>query len=99
MCSGSPGDSPLPSKGTLVELVLSDRDLPKQWGAKIKHVQGELLNVTIIVPATCYVGKWKLKIDVIKRKPDERMKIYRYQHKQPIYVIFNPWCKGKATRI
>ncbi|XP_064598834.1 uncharacterized protein LOC135465525 [Liolophura sinensis] len=87
------GDSPLPSKGTLVELVLSDRDLPKQWGAKIKHVQGELLNVTIIVPPTCYVGKWKLKIDVIKRKPDERMKIYRYQHKNPFYIIFNPWCK------
>ncbi|KAK6174749.1 hypothetical protein SNE40_017970 [Patella caerulea] len=86
------GDEPLPSKGTEVEIVLSDFDLPKEWGAQISKQDGNLLDLTIFTPPNCYIAKWKLKVDVLK-KADRKTTIYRYSHGEPVYILFNPWCK------
>ncbi|KAH9495958.1 hypothetical protein Btru_013865, partial [Bulinus truncatus] len=90
------GDSPLISKGTSVEFILSDDDKPKEWGAKIVSQQGKVLTLEIFTPPTCLVGKWKLKLDVVK-KDNTTVAIYRYEHTNSIYVLFNPWCKDDSV--
>ncbi|KAK6174756.1 hypothetical protein SNE40_017973 [Patella caerulea] len=92
------GNEPLPSKQTHVEFVLSDVDLPKQWGAKVVRQDRSTLRVSIFTPPTCYVAKWKFKIDVVK-KADQKTAIYRYNHRDPIYILFNPWCKDDQVYI
>ncbi|XP_067649518.1 annulin-like [Haliotis asinina] len=86
------GGKPTPSKGTHVELILSDKDEPKEWGAKIKKQNGQVLTVTVFTPPTCFVAKWNFKLDVIKKKDDKKV-IFRYNHKDQIYILFNPWCR------
>ena len=89
----APGDRPKPSKGTHVEFILSDKDEPGQWGAKIAQQTGSSVVINVFTPPGCIVGKWKLKVDVVKRK-DNQTSIFRYSHKGAIYMLFNPWCKG-----
>ncbi|CAL1532743.1 unnamed protein product [Lymnaea stagnalis] len=86
------GDSPAANKGTSVDFILSDDDKPKEWGAKIQSQKGNSLTITVFTPPTCLVGKWTLKLDVVK-KENTSVNIYRYQHKDAIYILFNPWCK------
>jgi transglutaminase 1 len=84
------GDQPLPSKETYVDVILSDKDLPKQWGAKIASTTGNTLSITVFTPPTCFVGKWSFSVDAIK-KDKEKSKVFRYKHPEPIYMLFNPW--------
>ncbi|XP_045200578.2 annulin-like [Mercenaria mercenaria] len=86
------GKKPLPSKQTRQELMLSDEDLPGKWGAVIKSKVGNWLNIAVFTPPDCAVAKWSLKIDVVKRK-DNKVTVHRYQHSDPLYILFNPWCK------
>ncbi|XP_012938089.1 hemocyte protein-glutamine gamma-glutamyltransferase [Aplysia californica] len=90
------GDNPSPAKGTDVQFILSDVDKPREWGAKILRQQDNMLTVTVFVPPTCYVGKWDLKLDVVK-KDNNDVAVYRYEHEDPIYIIFNPWCRDDAV--
>lgn len=86
------GKTPLPSRGTRVEFILSAKDESKEWGAFIKSREGTSLEVAFMTPATCAVGKWSLKVDVLKRD-GENTTVFRYSHKPPIYILFNPWCE------
>lgn len=86
------GKRPLPSRGTHVEFMLSDRDVPKEWGAFIQSKEGNSLSIDVVTAADCAVGKWSIKIDVVKRT-DSSTTVYRYTHSTPIYILFNPWCK------
>ncbi|XP_059154439.1 hemocyte protein-glutamine gamma-glutamyltransferase-like [Physella acuta] len=90
------GDLPLESKGTNIHLTLSDEDRPKEWGAKIVSQQGNQVTIEVYTPPTCYIGQWNLKIDVVK-KLDTNVNVYRYQHADPIYILFNPWCKDDSV--
>ncbi|XP_035824890.1 annulin [Aplysia californica] len=92
------GDKPSPAKGTEVEFLLSDEDKPKEWGAKILKQQSNSLLVTIFTPPTCYVGKWDLKLNVFKKENSHSsVDVYRYEHEDPIYILFNPWCKDDTV--
>ncbi|GFO23755.1 hemocyte protein-glutamine gamma-glutamyltransferase-like [Plakobranchus ocellatus] len=86
------GDRPNPTKGTYVEFVLSDKDEPKKWGAKIVTKKNNSLTITVFTPPDLYVGEWELSIDVVK-KNERNVDVYKYEHEDPIYIIFNPWCK------
>jgi len=88
-----PGDDPRQTKGTRISLILSDRDVDKEWGAWILKNEDKKLSVRINTPPTCYVGIWKLQVETIK-KVDNKNIIFEYTHDQDIYVLFNPWCKG-----
>ncbi|WAR12502.1 TGMH-like protein, partial [Mya arenaria] len=90
------GKCPLASKGTRVELILSDKDVANEWGAWIESSKDALTSLQIVTPPTLVIGKWKLKIDVIKRE-DAKETTYRYVHKDPIYILFNPWCKDDSV--
>lgn len=88
-----PGDDPRQTKGTRILLILSDKDVDKEWGAWILNNEEKKLSVRINTPPTCYVGIWKLQVETIK-KVDNKKIIFEYTHDQDIYVLFNPWCKG-----
>lgn len=40
------------------------------------------------------IGKWKIDIDTKNKNLDAAITC---TIKQPFYLIFNPWCKGKKT--
>ncbi|KAL4235095.1 Transglutaminase/protease-like ues [Mactra antiquata] len=86
------GKKPLPTLQTHQEFKLSEEDLPNKWGAYITKKGSKSINVSVMTPSTCHVGKWTLHIDVVKEENDETT-AYRYVHKDPIYILFNPWCK------
>ncbi|KAK7115372.1 hypothetical protein V1264_001249 [Littorina saxatilis] len=88
------GDQPKPSKGTHVEFILSDKDVKGEWGAAIKDPSSNktVINIAVFTPPDCIVGVWKFKVDVVK-KTDNRTSVFRYNHKDPIYMLFNPWCR------
>ncbi|KAJ8303344.1 hypothetical protein KUTeg_019740 [Tegillarca granosa] len=88
--------NPNPLHGTLIELILSAKDEPLRWGAKIKTNTGNKLTVKVFTPPTICVGKWKFMVDVIK-KSDTRSKVDRYHCKELIYMLFNPWCKDDTV--
>ncbi|KAJ8303347.1 hypothetical protein KUTeg_019743 [Tegillarca granosa] len=90
------GDDPSPIKGTYVDIILSDKDDPLEWGAKIKDQSGKTLTVTIMTPPTLYVGKWDFKVEVLEKSETDTC-VHRYNHSQPIYILFNPWCKDDAV--
>ncbi|WAR12501.1 TGMH-like protein, partial [Mya arenaria] len=71
------GKSPVASKGTRVELILSDKDVTNEWGAWIESSKDALTSLRIMTPPKLVIGKWKLKIDVIKRE-DTKQTTYRY---------------------
>lgn len=84
-----------PLQGTLVELILSAKDEPLKWGAKIEANTGNSLTIKVFTPPTLCVGKWKCMVDAIKKSADTRSKVDRYHCVEPIYMLFNPWCKGR----
>ncbi|GFO37575.1 hemocyte protein-glutamine gamma-glutamyltransferase-like [Plakobranchus ocellatus] len=91
------GENPNSINGTYVEFMLSDRDFPRQWGAKILSDQGTYLIVSVMTPPTLYVGKWDFSVDVVEKDDSSGVDVYKYEHDDPIYVIFNPWCKEDAV--
>lgn len=90
------GENPSPPKGTRVTLILSDKDEEKEWGAWIMKNEDKELTVRINTPPTCYVGIWQLQVETIQ-KADNKKVIFEYNHDQEIYILFNPWCKGKKS--
>ncbi|KAL4235097.1 hypothetical protein ACF0H5_006735 [Mactra antiquata] len=87
------GKRSLSSRGTHAEFMLSDRDVPKKWGAHIVSKDSNSIKVEVLTPPTCPVGKWRMSIDVVKRD-DTGTDVFRYKHKDHIYVLFNPWCEA-----
>ncbi|KAK3741947.1 hypothetical protein RRG08_024693 [Elysia crispata] len=90
------GEKPNPAKGTLVQFILSDKDKPKEWGAKIVSKKGHNLKISVFTPPTVYVGKWEFSVEVVK-KSESTVDVYTYEHDGPIYILFNPWCKDDSV--
>ncbi|CAL1532742.1 unnamed protein product [Lymnaea stagnalis] len=86
------GKKPLATKGTSVEITPDDEDGTKEWKASIKSKKDKALKVSITAPPSCFIGKWNVKIDVVRDS-----NIYRLELADPIYVIFNPWCKDDTV--
>ncbi|XP_060077070.1 hemocyte protein-glutamine gamma-glutamyltransferase-like [Ylistrum balloti] len=87
------GDNPLPTKGTQVELILSDVDQEAQWGAKILEQKDMTLTLEVITPPCCIIGRWSLKVRTLK-KANLQPSHNSFNFPQPIYILFNPWCKA-----
>ena len=68
-----------------------------KWAAKLvsenKGPTGFDAVIDIKPPATVAIGEWSLKVDT-KTKLDGKTKIYRYEHPDDFYMLFNPWCQG-----
>ena len=87
------GKSPSHRQGTQVELYLSSdsRYDASQWRLHIESISGTSVTVSITAPSTCPVGKWYMNIELVHPDGNTRPNANRYKHKDPIYVLFNPW--------
>ena len=83
----------MPTRGTHVEFMLSDKDDPGKWNALILSQQDNLLRLKIMTPPECAVGIWNFVFEVVKRDDKETV-VYRHTPTSKIYILFNPWCKG-----
>ncbi|KAK7115370.1 protein-glutamine gamma-glutamyltransferase K-like [Littorina saxatilis] len=92
------GQNPLSGKGTHVEFALSDKDVRGEWGAWITDPSSNKtsINIAVLTPPTCIVGVWKFKVAVVKKKK-KKTSVFRYMHRDPIYILFNPWCRDDAV--
>ncbi|XP_076449459.1 hemocyte protein-glutamine gamma-glutamyltransferase-like [Babylonia areolata] len=90
------GEKPDRKKGTQVEFVLSAKDRKGDWGARLTQQADKVVDLKVFTPPHCQVAQWSLKVDVVKRQ-DEKVSLFRYTHHDPVYVIFNPWCKDDTV--
>ena len=92
------GKNPRISKRTEVHLSLSSKVNTKGWDAKIESKGENTIKVRVTTPANCFVGKWTLLIDNVKETGGS-YEVHRYYHEPKIYILFNPWCKGRQDFI
>lgn len=60
--------------------------------AKHSNLIDIIFDQQITTLATAIVGAWKMDIDTKSTSTSEAL---CYTLPQPIYILFNPWCKGK----
>ncbi|KAM7283930.1 hypothetical protein ISCGN_001035 [Ixodes scapularis] len=65
------------------------------WAALIQSTLDKSLDIEITPPVNVIVGDWVMDIDSKIRNDDEFG--YRYTHKDPIYILFNPWCRADTV--
>ena len=85
------------TKGTQVIINLSEKGTEQKWEAKLSSQDDNTLTIRVTPPPKCFIGKWKMEIRSISKKPETIQR--RYRHKSTIYILFNPWNKGKGTFI
>lgn len=94
------GETPVVSKGTSVVLNFEKGTRARHWSAAKadKEETGETLNLRILSPPTALIGKWRLRVESKLRNPEgEGREVLKYEHKHPIYLIFNPYNKDDAV--
>ncbi|CAN8024179.1 unnamed protein product [Ixodes persulcatus] len=65
------------------------------WAALVQSTLDKSLDIEITPPVNVIVGDWVMDIDSKIRNDDEFG--YRYTHKDPIYILFNPWCRADTV--
>ncbi|XP_033749220.1 uncharacterized protein LOC117333912 [Pecten maximus] len=86
------GTYPVATKGTRVEMFLSAADQHCEWRARLLEQKDLALTLEVITPPSCIIGRWHFKIKTFKKtnmRPSNKI----YSHPQPVYILFNPWCK------
>ena len=86
-----PGSNPLPGNGTLVSLT--DADNNGGWTTNLQTVTGNEIEVSITTAPNCIIGDWRLSIHT----GGKGHALSRYNHGEPIYILFNPWCKSMCS--
>ncbi|XP_069102902.1 LOW QUALITY PROTEIN: hemocyte protein-glutamine gamma-glutamyltransferase-like [Argopecten irradians] len=89
----STGPTPKPTKGTLAKVPVSEDSGAKQWGAKVTKRSDNDLQLDVMTPPICAVGRWNIKVQAVKKGGDSGSGTKVYSHPKPIYILFNPWCK------
>ena len=88
------GRDPIESKESKIEIILSDKDVKYKWGAWVESTKDDVTRLEIMTPPDVYVGKWTLKLDVVKRA-DTLQYVFRYDRNLHMFILFNPWCQSK----
>lgn len=78
-------------QGTLiaVPLLTKGAESGATWNAVLESSNENVIRIKITPAADAIVGQWKMDIDT-KLKNDGAVS---YSHKEPFYILFNPWCK------
>ncbi|XP_054711859.1 annulin-like [Uloborus diversus] len=65
------------------------------WQSKLLSVgEDNSIQIEVTPTPTCIVGEWIVEVDTkVKKEREEQAKSLRHTSKQPIYILFNPWCK------
>lgn len=85
------GEDPLPSQKSDIRFGLTDKWYPEEWGAKLMTQKGNRITVYIHPGCDAVIGEYDflLEIDTKGSKGN-----YVYDHPDPVYLLFNPWCKS-----
>lgn len=86
-----PGSSPQYSKGTYIP-VFPTKERQSSWRGRITDTTGNTVTMGIIPMAECIVGKYQMYIAVMTPFGIRRT---RYDNKQNLYILFNPWAAGQ----
>lgn len=66
------------------------------WTAVVLSSRDSFIDVEITSPPNAIVGDWIMDIDSKIRSENDNTG-FRYTHKDPIYILFNPWCRGDTV--
>ncbi|XP_077993726.1 protein-glutamine gamma-glutamyltransferase K-like [Glandiceps talaboti] len=87
------------SKGTLVKVPFVDGEFSSyDWGAKILSKEGSTVTLSIFLPVIAYVGRYLFGMEIVTGKDEDAVK-FRHDMKEPIFVLFNAWCKDDTVYI
>ncbi|XP_014288385.1 annulin [Halyomorpha halys] len=90
-------DKPNYGQGTLIAVPLLSKGKNKDsWKATVDNVHENFLTVQISPSVDCVVGKYKMEIDSKLMKTG---KAVSFKFKDPVYILFNPWCKDDTVFI
>lgn len=84
------GDNPMPSQKTEVKFGFVDKWYPEEWGAKMVSRQDNFITLYIHPGCDCLVGVWDFMLETMAFGKGS----YCFDQFEPIYILFNPWCKG-----
>ena len=100
-CFEIAGEKRMESKKTKVTVKVSKEERLRHWCAVISDEKDNVLSITVHTPPDCIIGKWNIRLDSrIKKKVLEEteenpeMRINAYKFAQPVYILFNAWCRG-----
>ncbi|KAF8788081.1 Annulin like protein [Argiope bruennichi] len=91
--------NPSYSQGSMIFCPVMPSDnavLPSDaWQAKLlSGTEENTILVEVTTTPNCIVGDWILEVDTkLKEEKEGQSKSLRYTAKQPVYILFNPWCK------
>lgn len=84
------------TKGTVAMVPVDFRSAEAlssgNWSAVVRKSEEKALLIEVMTPATCIVGSWIMDVDTKMRNIVESVGA-RYTYPDPIYILFNPWCK------
>ncbi|KAL1429117.1 hypothetical protein MTO96_016848 [Rhipicephalus appendiculatus] len=66
------------------------------WTAFVKSARDDVIDIEITPPANVIVGDWIMDIDTKNRSENDNTG-FRYTHKNPIYILFNPWNRADTV--
>ena len=89
------GDKPQQSKGTLVRVPITE-NLPfnDSWGAIQIGASGHDVTLRVLSACDAIVGQYKLYVESTHVDHLGEKINHRHKHTEPLYLLFNPWCKG-----
>ncbi|GIY15398.1 annulin [Caerostris extrusa] len=92
--------SPSYSQNTevLIPVVLDyeKEKVPAPWQVKVLENQSKTLTLEVTPASNCIVGEWILEVDS-RLKEDKNAPDFRYKVKDPLIILFNPWCEADTV--
>lgn len=86
------------SKGTVVSVQRVQELKPHQWGYEITSIEEKKVAMRVSSASDSIVGRYQLFVDTTHRNPQGEIDKYRYKNPDDVYILFNPWCRGKRSR-
>lgn len=93
------GDRPNSLRGTHAVNTVNNRDEYlsdlEAWGVRLISADGNDLSLEVRSPVDSPVGIWSLNVETTILDSREPPTTYKYE--KDIYLLFNPWVKGKSS--
>ncbi|KAL3860580.1 hypothetical protein ACJMK2_010682 [Sinanodonta woodiana] len=89
------GENPKPGNNTSVVFEIGGRETAHGWRVELYSHDGNDTTVWIQIPPTCIVSDWWFSVEasIADAQFGSRINSLVYDHPEPMYVLFNPWCK------
>ena len=68
-----------------------------QWGLQAQMSQGNITVLEILPSSTTAVGAYKIFVERSMRSNPHAIR--KFHVKDPVYILFNPWCSGYPNQI